>query len=122
MLPAGGRWAALAPGRDCSRHACVAAVRPQVSLAFQLEPAFGTLLGWMSGVVAAPGWATWVGGLIVFGATCAVTVASTRREARKEAKGQAVVELENVSLCVGTRGHRALDCRRATRCVENGMA
>ncbi len=51
----------------------------------------------MAGVVdTSPGWATWVGGCLVLGATCLVTVATARREARQEAKGQAVVQLEQV--------------------------
>jgi hypothetical protein len=51
---------------DCI--ACVLSLLPppfrvvlQATLAFQLEPLFGTLIGWAAGVARMPGWATWVG-------------------------------------------------------------
>jgi len=67
-----------------------------VSLAFQLEPLVGTLIGWAAGVAPAPGWSTYVGGAVVLASTCAVTYAATQRELREERKGVAALELENV--------------------------
>lgn len=83
------------------------AVYPQVSLAFQLEPLVGSLIGWAAGVVDAPGWATYVGGAIVLAATCVVTYFSTQRELREEKRGVAALELENVRsrcFCIAVYG------------------
>ena len=45
-----------------------------VALAVQLEPLVGSLIGWMAGLVPAPGWADYVGGVAVLLAAGMVTV------------------------------------------------
>ncbi|KAI8465220.1 MAG: hypothetical protein J3K34DRAFT_473612 [Monoraphidium minutum] len=52
-----------------------------ISLAIQLEPLFGPLIGWALGVMAPPSRFTWAGGAVLLAATSLVLVASARREA-----------------------------------------
>ena len=60
-----------------------------VSLAIQLEPLFGSLIGWALGVATAPGAATWAGGAAVLAATAVVLVAAARRQAGEAAAAAA---------------------------------
>ena len=57
-----------------------------VTISLTLEPLFGSLLGWVLGVAAAPGWRTLLGGGVLLAATVCVTVSSERRKA-EEARG-----------------------------------
>jgi hypothetical protein len=68
----------------------------QVALAAQLEPVVGSLIGWAAGVVAGPGWGTYVGGACVIVATCVVTHHSTVRERRQAQRQTVSVQLEKV--------------------------
>lgn len=55
-----------------------------VSLAVQFEPVVGPLIGWATGVAAAPGIFTWIGGVIVMVATAGATVATALRQKKEE--------------------------------------
>ncbi|GBF99716.1 drug Metabolite transporter superfamily [Raphidocelis subcapitata] len=59
-----------------------------ISLAIQLEPLFGPVIGWAIGVASAPSPATWAGGAAVLAATCVVLASAARRQAA-EAAGRA---------------------------------
>lgn len=73
-----------------------------VSLAVQLEPPLGSLLGWLAGVSAAPGPFTWLGGAIILAATAWATVAQARRQ-RAEQEGQRRQAVKHKSMRLPTR-------------------
>lgn len=56
-----------------------------ISLACNMEPLIGSLLGWALGLVAPPGAWTYVGGGLVLASTCVVSLASHCREKRQAA-------------------------------------
>ena len=60
-----------------------------ISLAIQLEPLFGALIGWALSVSGAPGAGTWAGGAVVLAATLVVLAASSRRQAAEAAAAAA---------------------------------
>ncbi|GAX80418.1 hypothetical protein CEUSTIGMA_g7857.t1 [Chlamydomonas eustigma] len=55
-----------------------------LTLAMQMEPLVGSLMGWMAGFVSAPNWRTYLGGAAVLVAAGVVTVASSKREEKQE--------------------------------------
>lgn len=55
-----------------------------MSLAVQLEPVLGPLLGFAFGVAAAPGMFTWIGGSVVLLATLGATLATAKRQQQEE--------------------------------------
>ena len=64
-----------------------------ITLACTCEPLIGSLVGWAAGVTGAPGWRTYLGGLILLASTMLVVAAEARRKAAApaEASSDAVV-------------------------------
>lgn len=67
-----------------------------VSLAIQLEPMLGSVIGWLLGVMTAPGTFTYLGGAIVLVSTVIVTVSTARREAKQNSKLHGSIALAEV--------------------------
>lgn len=67
-----------------------------ISLACNLEPLLGSLMGWLAGIVALPGPWTWVGGALVLASTATVSLASHRREQRQASRAVATAALQRI--------------------------
>ncbi|PRW45144.1 Permeases of the drug metabolite transporter family permease component [Chlorella sorokiniana] len=67
-----------------------------ISLACNLEPLLGSLLGWAVGVVTAPGPWTYVGGALVLASTATVSIASHRREKKQASKAAASRAIQRI--------------------------
>eukprot|EP00887_Chlorella_sp_A99_P004149 scaffold23.g4149.t1 len=65
-----------------------------ISLACNLEPLIGSLLGWAVGVASTPGPWTYCDGALIMGSTALVSVASSRREKAEAAREAARLALE----------------------------
>eukprot|EP00887_Chlorella_sp_A99_P004332 scaffold15.g4332.t1 len=65
-----------------------------ISLACNLEPLIGSLLGWAAGVASTPGPWTYCGGALIMGSTALVSVASSRREKAEAAREAVRLALE----------------------------
>ena len=78
-----------------------------ISLACNMEPLIGSLLGWAARVVAPPGAWTWVGGALVLASTALVSVAQHRREARERERGLTSAALDRAFSMGGQDGEDA---------------
>jgi drug/metabolite transporter (DMT)-like permease len=82
-----------------------------VALAFQLEPLVGSVIGYVFGVMHAPGVFTYIGGSIVLAATVAVSVSANYRKRMTEGKKLAAMALTQVFDAeprIGTEKHELL--------------
>ncbi len=89
-------YLALVPGivGHTSFNAVLKYISPMIiTLACTCEPLIGSLVGWAAGVTGAPGWRTYLGGLILLASTMLVVAAEARRKAAApaEASSDAVV-------------------------------
>ena len=67
-----------------------------ISLACNMEPLIGSLLGWGAGVVSAPGAWTYVGGGLVMASTLVVSLASHRREQQAASRQKAAAKVRRI--------------------------
>ena len=67
-----------------------------ISLACNMEPLLGSLMGWAAGVLTAPGAWTYVGGGLVLASTATVSIASHRREKRQASKEAASRAIQHI--------------------------
>jgi hypothetical protein len=67
-----------------------------ISLACNMEPLIGSLLGWAVGVVTAPGAWTYAGGSLVMASTLVVSLASHRREQQAASRQKAAAQVHRI--------------------------
>ena len=67
-----------------------------ISLACNMEPLIGSLLGWAAGVVTAPGAWTYAGGGLVMASTLMVSLASHRREQQAASRQKAAAQVHRI--------------------------
>ncbi|KAK9824921.1 hypothetical protein WJX74_006823 [Apatococcus lobatus] len=84
-----------------------------ISLAVTTEPAIGTLMGWVIGLVEAPTIWTWAGGTILLSATAVVTLAMHQRGHAASAKGNVLVHEEAAFPDIGYLQQVDLDMEQA---------